>query len=135
LDSNIEFENENLVNIVINYYSSLGDIEGFGAKKSLVFDKISGEQLKLNQLFSNPKKVEQLIENKFRTKYKIPLTGTINTNDFCFENNHFKLTDNIVFDIEGLTFVYNINEIAPYDKGTFEVYATYEELDDFLLIK
>lgn len=135
LDSNVAYENDDFVNIVINYFSSLGDVEGFGAKRSLIFDRVTGNQLKLKDLFVNLTKLTRLTELKFREKYKLPLTGLINTKGFWFENNKFQLTENVIFDIEGATFFYNINEVGPYEKGTFEVFLSYEEIEEFYTFK
>ncbi len=133
LDSNIEYENESYVNIVISYYSSLGD-EGYGAKRSLIFDKVSGNQLKLKNIFNNLSEVSKIVETEFRTKYQIP-QGNINSTGFHFPNNAFFLTDNITLNEDSVTFIYNINEIAPFDQGTFEVSMKTIELEKYLLIK
>lgn len=135
LESNIEYETEEFVNIGINYFSSYGDKEGFGGKRSLLFNKITGNQLKNKDIFTNVGIVERLVESKFRTKYKVKSGVPLNDQGYCFENNKFYLTNNVFFTIEGITFLYNINEIASYEKGIFEVRFTYDELDRFLLIK
>lgn len=135
LESNVEYETEEFVNIGINYFSSYGDKDGFGGKRSLLFNKITGNQLKNKDIFTNVAMVEKIVENKFRTKYKVKNTVSLNEQGYCFENNKFYLTNNVFFTIEGITFLYNINEIASYEKGTFEVRFTYDELDRYLLVK
>ena len=42
LESNVEFETEEFVNIGINYSTSYGDSNGFGGKRSLIFNKQTG---------------------------------------------------------------------------------------------
>lgn len=135
LESNVEYETEEFVNIGINYFSSYGDKDGFGGKRSLIFNKITGNQLKNKDIFSNLPVVEKIVENKFRTKYKVKNNLSLNDQGYCFENNKFYLTNNVFFTIEGITFLYNINEISSYEKGTFEVHFTYDELDKYLMIK
>ena len=135
LESNIEYETEEFVNIGINYTSSYGDASGFGGKRSLVFNKLSGNQLKLEDIFSNPKAVSKLVEAKFRDKYKVNNSIPLNQQGYCFENGSFYLTNNVFFNIEGVKFLYNINEISSYEKGSYEVFLTYQEIDKYLLIK
>lgn len=135
LESNVEYETDEFVNIGINYFSSYGDKDGFGGKRSLIFNKITGNQLKNKDIFSNLPVVEKLVESKFRTKYNVRNNTSLNDQGYCFENNKFYLTNNVFFTIEGITFLYNINEISSYEKGTFVVHFTYDELDKYLLIK
>lgn len=135
IESNVDYETEEFVNIVINYYTSYGNIEGFGEKRSLIFDKISGNQLKRDDVFVNISRLTQLVDIKFRAKYKILPYKSYNDQGFCMENNRFKLPDNFIFNLDGITFFYNLNEIAPYERGHFEVFLSYDELDPFLKLK
>lgn len=135
LETNVEYETEDFVNIVINYYSSYGESNGIADKRSLVFDKISGKQLHVESIFSSVSKVSQLVELKFRAKYGVNPSLSYNSQGFCFPINRFKLANTLLFSIEGITFYYNLNEIAPFEKGHYEVFMSYDELDNYLLIK
>lgn len=135
LESNIEYETEEFVNIGINYTSSYGDASGFGGKRSLIFSKQSGNQLKLEDIFTSTKAVSKLVEAKFRDKYKVNNSVSLNQQGYCFETGSFYLTNNVFFNIEGVKFLYNINEISSYDKGSYEVFLTYQEIDRYLTIK
>ena len=135
LESNIEFETEEFVNIGINYTSSYGDASGFGGKRSLVFNKQTGNQLKSEDIFLNQRAVSKLVEAKFRDKYRVNNAIPLNQQGYCFETGYFYLTNNVFFNIEGVKFLYNINEISSYDKGSYEVFLTYQEIDKYLLIK
>lgn len=135
IESNIEYETEEFVNIGINYTSSYGDAFGFGGKRSLVFNKLSGNQLKIEDIFTNSKAVSRLVEAKFRDKYNVNNAIALNQQGYCFETGSFYLTNNVFFNIEGVKFLYNINEISSYDKGSYEVFLTYQEIDKYLLIK
>ena len=110
-------------------------MHSFGGKRSLVFNKLTGAQLKNEDIFSNLHLVLKLVEAKFRAKYNVNATLSLNQQGYCFENNSFYLTNNIFFTIEGVKFLYNINEISSYEKGSFEVILTYQEIDKYLLIK
>lgn len=135
LESNIEFETEEFVNIGINYTSSYGDASGFGGKRSLIFNKQTGNQLKNSDIFLNLKAVSKLVEAKFRDKYNVNNAIALNQQGYCFETGSFYLTNNVFFNIEGVKFLYNINEISSYEKGSYEVFLTYQEIDKYLLIK
>lgn len=135
IESNIEYETEEFVNIGINYTSSYGDASGFGGKRSLLFNKQTGNQLKMDDIFTNSKIISKLVEAKFRAKYKVNNSIPLNQQGYCFESGSFYLTNNIFFNIEGVKFLYNINEISSYEKGSYEVFLTYQEIDKYLLIK
>lgn len=135
IESNIEYETEEFVNIGINYTSSYGDASGFGGKRSLLFNKLTGNQLKMDDIFTNTKAISKLVEAKFRAKYKVNNSIPLNQQGYCFETGSFYLTQNIFFNIEGVKFLYNINEISSYEKGAYEVFLSYQEIDNYLLIK
>ncbi|OGS81362.1 MAG: hypothetical protein A3G95_00750 [Flavobacteria bacterium RIFCSPLOWO2_12_FULL_31_7] len=135
LESNIEYETEEFVNIGINYTSSYGDATGFGGKRSLIFNKQTGNQLKIDDIFLNSKAVAKLVEAKFRDKYNVNNGIPLNQQGYCFETGSFYLTNNVFFNIEGVKFLYNINEISSYEKGSYEVFLTYQEIDKYLIIK
>lgn len=135
LETNVEYETENFVNIVINYYSSYGESKGIAEKRALIFDKISGKQLKTEAIFNSIPKITQLVELKFKSKYGINPSVSYNSQGFCFPANRFKLANTLLFSIEGITFYYNLNEIAPFEKGHYEVFMSYDELENYLLIE
>ena len=113
LESNIEYETEEFVNIGINYTSSYGDATGFGGKRSLIFNKQTGNQLKIDDIFLNSKAVAKLVEAKFRDKYNVNNGIPLNQQGYCFETGSFYLTNNVFFNIEGVKFLYNIKTHVP----------------------
>jgi hypothetical protein len=131
LETKVEYETEDYLNISIHYNANYNKNNSYGEKKSLVFDKITGEKLGNSQIFTNLKMLTNMAEKKFRSKYALTFKN-LNTNGFCFPNNTFYLSNNIVMDIEGITFFYNANEITEKSTKHYEVYFTYAELKPFL---
>jgi hypothetical protein len=135
LESIVEYETDEFVNIGIIYTTSYGDFNKFGGKRALVFDKQTGAQLKKEAVFSHLDLVTKLVENKFKSKYAIRADKSLNQQGFSFLNDEFYLTNNIFFTIEGVKFLYNSNEISSLENRAFDVFLTYQELDNYLLIK
>lgn len=135
IESVIEYETEEFVNIALIYTSSYGKTNEIGGKRSLIFSKQTGNQLKLNDIFLNKNIISKLVETKFRNKYNISSSINLNSQGFCFENGTFYLTNNVFFNIEGVKFIYNTNEIANFEKGSFEIFLPYQEIDTYLIIK
>lgn len=135
LESKVNYESDEIINVVIDYFSSYGDLNGMQEKRSLIFNKVSGEQLFNKDIFQNIPKLTRLIQMKFNAKYQINQALSYHKQGFCMENDRFQISKNYLFTVEGILFYYNLNEIAPFEKGHFEVFLSYDELEPFILIK
>lgn len=135
LESSVSYETENVLNISLVYHVSYGKESGFGGKKSILIDKISGKQMTLEDLFDNIPQLKYNLEKKFRAKYTVDSRKSYNSQGFCFEDNKFYMTDNVFFDSNGVTFFYNINEISTQDLISYEIFFPYEEINSFLKIE
>lgn len=71
-------------------------------------------------------------EISFRKSLQLADTASLSDQGFEFPENKFALNDNYGFTKEGIVFVFNVYEIAPYALGEQEVLISYEKLKDWL---
>jgi len=71
-------------------------------------------------------------EADFRKAQELADTTSFSTAGFEFPDDKFVLNDNYGFTKEGIVFVFNIYEIAPYAMGAQEVHISYARLKDWL---
>lgn len=76
--------------------------------------------------------LKKLAEGKFRKMKLLTLDANLALSGYTFENNNFKLPQQMGFSESGLVLFYNHYEIAPYSHGETVIIFTPSELEGFL---
>jgi hypothetical protein len=81
--------------------------------------------------------LELVISNtqKFRSEMKIPDNQTLMEAGYFFQEEDFVLPENIFYSKNGLTFHYNVYEIASYAQGAISIDFDWKEVAAFMKIK
>jgi len=99
------------------------------------FDLATGRPLALEDLVAagaGPR-LEVLGERWFRKEREIPETESLEEAGFWFEDDRFHLPDNFAVTGDGLVFVFNPYEVAPYVFGPTRITLPWTELQGLLL--
>ena len=123
------------MNIRIDHYTFTGGAHGYEGLQSLLFDPDTGKSISNDKLFKNKNAFKAFAEKKFRAKYNIPESGSINATGYQFEEDKFELPQNIFYTDKGLLLHYNQYEAASYADGPKELFFPYTEINEFLAIK
>ena len=135
IKGSVKYQSENILNIEINHYTYTGGAHGYQGLRSLLFDPNTGKSITNNELFTDKASFKALAEKKFRAKYKIPASKSINSTGLMFEKEMFQLPQNIFFTDKGLLLYYNSYEVASYADGAKELLLSYTEVNDYLAVK
>ena len=135
IKGSVKYQSENILNIEINHYTYTGGAHGYQGLRSLLFDPNTGKSITNDELFIDKASFKALAEKKFRAKYKIPASKSINSTGLMFEKEMFQLPQNIFFTDKGLLLYYNSYEVASYADGAKELLLSYTEVNDYLAIK
>ena len=135
IKGSVKYQSENILNIEINHYTYTGGAHGYQGLRSLLFDPNTGKSITNDELFIDKASFKALAEKKFRAKYKIPASKSINSSGLMFEKEMFQLPQNIFFTDKGLLLYYNSYEVASYADGAKELLLSYTEVNDYLAVK
>lgn len=135
IEGSIKYQSESILNIKIKHYTYTGGAHGYQGLRSLLFDPKTGKSIPNNQLFKDENAFKAFAEKKFRSKYDIPENKSINATGFLFEGDKFSLPLNIFYTDKGLLLYYNLYEAASYADGPKELPLSYNEVNEYLLIK
>ena len=135
IKGSVKYQSENILNIEINHYTYTGGAHGYQGLRSLLFDPNTGKSITNDELFTDKAGFKALAEKKFRAKYKIPASKSINSTGLMFEKEMFQLPQNIFFTDKGLLLYYNSYEVASYADGAKELLLSYTEVNDYFAIK
>ncbi len=132
VDSDVIFEDENIITLEFNAYSFTGGAHGYGSKAFLNFDKRSGEELEEWQLFEDLEGFQKYAETKFRIQEDIPQDANINATGFMFDGDNFHLSENVGYTEEGVQLIYNQYEVASYADGPIILTVPFAEANKYL---
>lgn len=126
------YEDSGLITLRMNTYLFTGGAHGYPSTRFLNFDKKTGKELEAPELFKDPEAFEAFAEAAFREQYDIPSGAPINSTGFMFEDNHFRLPQNIGLTTDGLILHYNPYEAASFADGDLVLEFPLEAIRPFL---
>ncbi len=131
--ADVNYNKFGILGISLFDYSYTGGAHGNSFIQFLNYDLISGKELGLKEfiLDSDGSAFTQFSENQFRISQNIKPETAWSEADFWFEEG-FYLPENFKISDQGLHFIYNSYEIAPYAIGQIELLIGWKELEPFL---
>lgn len=132
--SKLQFQSANLIQIRVDYDTFTGGAHGMFASNVLSFDASTGNQFKTKDFFKDIDGLKKMAAEKFRNEFKIPKEQSLVDAGYFFQNDDFVLPENVFFSKKGITFYYNVYEIASYAQGAIILDFTYEEMKPHLKI-
>lgn len=115
----------------IEYYE--GGAHGVSLLTAMNFDNATGRRLSLGDIFvpGHEKRLNEILFKALEEK-----TGKHGIDELKAEgylcNTDIYAPQNFILDSDGMTFIYNAYEIAPYDKGRTELTIDYDDMEDLL---
>ena len=125
VDGEVLYQSPELITIALTIYSNTGGAHGISTITLVNFDPVSGENLQPLNLFNNLTAVSDLAKLVFDKQ----IEGK--ESDY-FNSGNFELPKNIGLSDDGVLFLYNVYEIAPYSTGISEFTIPFDELESYL---
>ncbi len=133
VNENIYLRNEAIVSIGITTEIFSGGAHGYKTLTFVNFNPETGEVYTPGDIFTED--FLSFVEQRFRQEQDIPENDNINSTGFWFEDDEFRLPENIGFSEEKVILVYNSYEIAPYAAGDIVMEISIEEAQPFMKIR
>lgn len=133
IKANILFNEYSLLVYQIDTYEYTGGAHGMYASNFLNFDLKTGRQLHLADLFKADYKKEltRMLIAQLEKNNKVTSESELEDIGY-FITEPLSPTENFYIDKEGLTFYYNVYEIAPYAMGTTVIKLPFGAIDGLL---
>lgn len=131
-DTDLGYYDSHVVSLKMETYVFTGGAHGLGTTRYLNFERNTGKELEAMELFKDPEAFAAYAESSFRKQYGIPSDAPINSTGFMFEDDQFKLPQNIGFRNEGMVLHYNPYEAASYADGALVLEFPHEAVRPFL---
>lgn len=123
-----------VLSVELTLYAFTGGAHPNTFIKLVSYDLATGEPLRLEDLLAAgaEPRLDELGERLFRRTREIPEGETLEEAGFWLEGDRFELTDNFAVTAEGLVFVFNPYEVAPYVFGPTRVTVPWRDLRSLL---
>ena len=119
--------------IAIATNSYMGGAHGNDWLEILNFDSQTGKSIKWTDLINDRDKLTKIAEKAFREGNELANDADLVEEGYFFENGRYKLPENIGLTTEGLLFLYNTYEVAPYFMGRTEYTIRWDQLGGLLI--
>jgi len=130
VSQNVIFDSLNILTVEEFSYSFTGGAHGNYGTGYYNFDAKTGKPLGLGDILipNYQEQLKAIVEPIFRNTYLEEGMKNYSEAGFYFENDVFILTENFAITKNGLKFLYNPYEIAPYVMGQQEIIIPYSSL-------
>jgi hypothetical protein len=132
--TSISFNSDNILSLEIIEYIFTGGAHGNSSFALSSFNLETGEQIKLDDIFSGDYKSELdgVGEKIFREHYQADSTQSLYDQGFFGFENGFALNDNFDLYKNGIKFQFNPYEAGAYVLGAPEVFIPYSEIRNII---
>jgi hypothetical protein len=115
-------------------YAYAGGAHGMSNLSYDIIDLKSGAKLSYADIFKpgSDSLLGQIITDQLRTNYKIPEEVSLKEAGFFMEK--IEPNENIFINGEGIGFVYNSYEIAPYSRGATRILLSFGKIQDLIVV-
>ena len=133
-EAKVVFSTVNMVTLLFTEYGYTGGAHPFSGQRYLVMNLQDGEPVVLADLLSPGYETPLNVigEGVFRQARDLGEADTLEEQGYSFENNVFSLNDNFGVLKEGLDFIFNSYEIAPYAMGPTQFTIPYEDIHSLI---
>ncbi len=132
IETELSYQSESVITLAISTYEFKGGAHGNDKIKFLNLDAKTGEVLNFDDLITQKDDFKTLAEEHFE-KSLITKDNNLKMEDFFF-GEPFHLPENIGFSEDGLVLLYNVYEVASYDRGYTEFMIPYSEVEPYLKV-
>lgn len=133
--NNITFYNQDLISFAIEYYTYSGGAHGFKGEKAVHYNPKTGHIYSNEELFSDWNAFQHLVETKLRVKKGINPNDNISQNGLLFDEDQFKMPENIFIYEDSIVAYYNSFDITAFSDEPVRIDIPKNEANNFLKIK
>lgn len=132
--ADLVFGKHGIVTLSITESGYTGGAHPFSGQRYFVFDIKTGQQLTLANLLTPgyESALNVAAEHAFREARSIGPEANLESEGFWFENNVFSVNTNVGVLADGLSFIFNPYEVAPYVMGPTEFTVPYDDIKNLI---
>lgn len=130
----IVFTTKNMITLLFEEYGYTGGAHPYSGARYSVLSLADGNQITLDDLLKpgHDAALNVAGERIFRETRELKEEETLEEQGFSFPNDVFSLNDNFGVLKEGLDFIFNSYEIAPYALGPTQFTVPYEDIQELI---
>lgn len=128
----ITFYSDELLSFSLLYYTFTGGAHGYEGEKAIHYNPTTGEQYTNEQLFKDWDGFKTIVEAKLRNIKELKKTESISSQELLFDEDEFKMPENIFFYEDSVVAFYNSYDITAFSDDPISISFTKEEVTPYL---
>lgn len=126
----VVYNTNTLLTLLFEEFGFTGGAHPFNGSRFIVLNLANGNQIVLDDVMNPGYEAALNVEGEraFREARQLAEHSSLEEDGFNFVNNAFVLNDNFGVNKDGLSFIFNSYEIAPYVMGPTEFTIPYEDI-------
>lgn len=128
----ISFQSNEIVSLRSDFYEFAGGAHGFEGLLFKNFNVATGKEMTVLNMFKDLDGFTAFAKAEFKTQQRELSVALPNWETLEFENNAFKLPENMGFTEEGLQLYYQAYEITAYQSEPYDFHIPWQEVKPFL---
>jgi len=126
----VVYNTNTLLTLLFEEFGFTGGAHPFNGSRFIVLNLADGNAVALDDIMNPGYEAALNVEGEkaFREARQLPENSSLEEDGFTFENNTFVLNENYGVKKEGLSFIFNSYEVAPYVMGPTEFTIPYEDI-------
>jgi hypothetical protein len=125
---------DRILSLEISGYRNTGGAHPNASTQYQNYNPKTGQEIRLSNLFKKGYRplLNKIAEKRFRDVRSISPDASLDELGYWFDNNQFQVNDNFAIGEQGLIFIFNPYEIAPYALGPTQFEIPYRDLSSIL---
>lgn len=130
----ILMNSSHILSFYIDQYAFTGGAHGLQTREYTVVNLWTGKEVRLKDIFKEnyETRLSAILSDKIHVKNHLPTTQSLK--DAGFFTDTIKPNDNFYITREGIGFLYNQYDIAPYASGSIDVFIPFNEVKDLMVV-
>lgn len=128
----VSYQSNEIVSLRSDFYEFAGGAHGFEGLLYKNFNVVTGKEMTALNMFKDLDGFSAFAKAKFHTQQIELSMASPNLETIEFEDNEFKLPENMGFTEEGLQLYYQAYEITAYQSEPFNFYISWQDVNPFL---
>ncbi len=133
-DVDVIYNADSINSLRFTQYQFTGGAHGLQSVFCLVMDMKKGRVLQLTDIFKEGYEpaLQATLEQELRVQYDIPEGASLNGEKGILFNAHLPISSNFYLTGQGIGFVYNPYDVAPYVVGKIDLYIPFSKISGLL---
>lgn len=133
IDTDVQQEKSDILTYIIQREYFEGGAHSIKTIQVINFDNATGNVININNVFAagSENKLIDILLDKLKGQLGVNSINDLRQKGYLLSSDMY-IPENFIIGEDDITFIYNVYELAPYEKGIIKIKIPYDEIKDIL---